>query len=71
MEGESADSGVRTLTSLSCWCLMDRISCQQVVYLVPCVSEGGSDQHLTLGLDPLRRPPDLCLSFLKSHQDRI
>lgn len=41
MEGESADSGVRSLTSRSDWCLTERISCQQVVYLVLCVCEGG------------------------------
>ena len=39
--GGAADSGVRSLTSLSCWGLTDRISCQQVVYLVHCVSGRG------------------------------
>lgn len=39
--GEAADSGVRSLTSLPCWCLTDRISRQQVVYLSPCVADGG------------------------------
>lgn len=33
MDRESADSAARTLKSLSCRCLTERISCQQVVYL--------------------------------------
>lgn len=33
MDRESADLAVRTLKSLSCRCLPERISCQQVVYL--------------------------------------
>ena len=57
MEGESADSGVRSRTSLSCWCLTERISCQQVVYLVPFVCRGGGDQHLTSANDPARGGP--------------
>ena len=60
--GKRADSRVTSLTSPSCCFLTDRISCQQVVYLMSRVFEVGEPSTWPQGELALSRPPAGCLS---------
>lgn len=64
MGGRAADSKVRSLTSLPCWSLTDRISYQQVVYLAGpprCLSGVRPERD---PWQPSPRPPATCSAFV-------